>query len=397
MVAGGDTGGAPSDVTLENWQSPAQLHWTFQHLADFLPTAVISRGTGPVADFPSTPVELADIPLYDRTNGRRTTVGEVMAATVTDGWMVTRHGKVLGEFYYEGMHADSPHILMSVSKTLVAMVVGALVSNGVVNPDAELTYYVPALADSGYAGATVRHLLDMRSGIKFSEDYLDPFAEVRLIEQAIGWAPRTVADLPTTMYDFLLTLQQKSPHGGPFEYRSCETDVLGWICEAAAGLPMPQLMSEVLWSKLGARTDATIGIDSAGTGFFDGGINTCLSDLARFGSLFLNGGTSPTGERVVSLSWIADTFAGGLDSRAAFAASPGDNRMPGGMYRNKVWFPYPGNNVLVCLGIHGQMIYVNRAANLVAAKLSSWPLPQDTTKMFPTIAAFDAIAAQLSY
>jgi CubicO group peptidase (beta-lactamase class C family) len=397
MVAGGDTGGAPSDVTLENWQSPAQLHWTFQHLADFLPTAVISRGTGPVADFPSTPVELADIPLYDRTNGRRATVGEVMAATVTDGWMVTRHGKVLGEFYYEGMHADSPHILMSVSKTLVAMVVGALVSNGVVNPDAELTYYVPALADSGYAGATVRHLLDMRSGIKFSEDYLDPFAEVRLIEQAIGWAPRTVADLPTTMYDFLLTLQQKSPHGGPFEYRSCETDVLGWICEAAAGLPMPQLMSEVLWSKLGARTDATIGIDSAGTGFFDGGINTCLSDLARFGSLFLNGGTSPTGERVVSLSWIADTFAGGLDSRAAFAASPGDNRMPGGMYRNKVWFPYPGNNVLVCLGIHGQMIYVNRAANLVAAKLSSWPLPQDTTKMFPTIAAFDAIAAQLSY
>jgi CubicO group peptidase (beta-lactamase class C family) len=397
MVAGGDTGGAPSDVTLENWQSPAQLHWTFQHLADFLPTAVISRGTGPVADFPSTPVELADIPLYDRTNGRRTTVGEVMAATVTDGWMVTRHGKVLGEFYYEGMHADSPHILMSVSKTLVAMVVGALVSNGVVNPDAELTYYVPALGDSGYAGATVRHLLDMRSGIKFSEDYLDPFAEVRLIEQAIGWAPRTVADLPTTMYDFLLTLQQKSPHGGPFEYRSCETDVLGWICEAAAGLPMPQLMSEVLWSKLGARTDATIGIDSAGTGFFDGGINTCLSDLARFGSLFLNGGTSPTGERVVSLSWIADTFAGGLDSRAAFAASPGDNRMPGGMYRNKVWFPYPGNNVLVCLGIHGQMIYVNRSANLVAAKLSSWPLPQDTTKMFPTIAAFDAIAAQLSY
>ena len=41
----------------------------------------------------------------------------------------------------------------------------------------------------------------------------------------------TVPDLPTTMYDFLLTLQQKSPHGGPFEYRSCETDVLGWICE----------------------------------------------------------------------------------------------------------------------------------------------------------------------
>ena len=166
------------------------------------------------------------------------------------------------------------------------------------NPDAELTHYVPALANSGYVGATVRNLLDMRSGIKFSEEYLDPMAEVRLIEQAIGWAPRIVPDLPTTMYDFLVTLQQKSPHGGPFEYRSCETDVLGWVCEAASGLQMPELMSQVLWAKLGARTDATIGVDSVGTGMFDGGINACLSDLARFGSLFLNGGTSLTGERV---------------------------------------------------------------------------------------------------
>jgi CubicO group peptidase (beta-lactamase class C family) len=105
---------------------------------------------------------------------------------------------------------------------------------------------------------------------------------------------------------------------------------------------------------------------------------------------------SLTGERVVSLSWIADSYAGGVDSRSAFAASPDDNRMPGGMYRNQCWFPHPGNNVLLCLGIHGQMIYVNRAANLVAAKLSSWPLPQDANKLFPTIAAFDEIAAALS-
>ena len=172
--------------------------------------------------------------------------------------------------------------------------------------------------------------------------------------------------------------------------------MLGWICEAASGVRMPELMSELLWSKLGADNDATIGVDSVGTGMFDGGINACLRDLARFGSLFLNGGVSLTGEQVVSLSWIADTFAGGVDSRAAFAASPDDNRMPGGMYRNQCWFPYPGNNVLLCLGIHGQMIYVNRAADLVAAKLSSWPLPQDATKLFPTIAAFDEIAATLS-
>lgn len=87
---------------------------------------------------------------------------------------------------------------------------------------------------------------------------------------------------------------------------------------------------------------------------------------------------------MVPLSWIAETFTADIDSRVAFAASPDDNRMPGGMYRNQCWFPYACNNVLLCLGIHGQMIDVNRAADLVAAKLASWPLPQDAGKLFPT-------------
>ena len=79
----------------------------------------------------------------------------------------------------------------------------------------------------------------------------------------------------------------------------------------------------------------------------------------------------------------------------AFANSPGDNRMPGGMYRNQMWFPYEGNDVVLCLGIHGQMVYINRPAQVVAVKLSSWPLPQDAAKLFATLRAFDAIAATL--
>jgi CubicO group peptidase (beta-lactamase class C family) len=395
-VIGGDPGRVPSDLTLDNLQSASYLHWAFQHIADFLPTAAISRGTGPVADLPPAAQTIADITLYDATNDKHTTVGDVMATTATDGWIVVQRGKVIAEQYTGGMVADTPHLLMSVSKSLVATVVGALSGAGVLDVDAELTRYVPAIANSGYAGATVRNLLDMRSGVAFSEEYLNPLAEVRLLEQAIGWAPRTVPDLPSTMYDFLLTLRQESAHGGPFHYRSCETDVLGWVCEAAGGLRMPELMSQLLWSKLGAQNDAIIGIDSVGTGMFDGGINACLRDLVRFGSLFLHQGTSLTGEQVVPTAWIADTLAGGLDSRDAFAASQDDNRMPGGMYRNQMWFPYPGDNVLMCLGIHGQMIYIDRAAELVAAKLSSWPLPQDAGKLFPTMAAFGAIAAALS-
>ena len=70
--------------------------------------------------------------------------------------------------------------------------------------------------------------------------------------------------------------------------------------------------------------------------------------------------------------------------------------MPGGMYRNQFWFPHPDRPVLLCLGIHGQMIYVNRTAGTVAVKLSSWPTPQDSWKLYSTLAAFDAINAEVS-
>jgi CubicO group peptidase (beta-lactamase class C family) len=171
--------------------------------------------------------------------------------------------------------------------------------------------------------------------------------------------------------------------------------MLGWICEAVSGSTMPTLMSHLLWGKIGAESDAVIGVDQYGTGMFDGGINATLRDMARFGSLFLNDGVSLTGERVLSSQWIEQTLAGAPDSREAFADSPGDNRMPGGMYRNQMWFPYEGNDVVLCLGIHGQMVYINRPAQVVAVKLSSWPLPQDASKLFTTLRAFDAIAAEL--
>ena len=252
--------------------------------------------------------------------------------------------------------------------------------------------YVPELGESGYAGATVRHLLDMRSGIRFSEEYLDPNAEVRVLEQAIGWAPRAHPLIPKTMYDFLLTLEQKGPHGGPFEYRSGETDVLGWVCEAAAGRRMSALMSELLWSRLGAEYDIALAVDSAGAGMFDGGICAALRDLARFGTMLVRNGMSMTGEQVVPDWWIQDCLTGDPDSRQAFADSPSETLMPGGMYRNQFWLPYPHQDVMVCLGIHGQMIYANRSTGLVAAKLSSWPEPQHAVKLFSTLRAFDTLA-----
>lgn len=384
----------PAGISLDNWLSPPYAQWSFRHVEHMVPTAVIPCGTGPVAALPATSAATADIAVVS-TGGIATTVGAVMAATATDAWAVAHRGSMVAEEYFDGMGPHSRHLLFSVSKSLVGAVVGALHGAGAMQLDAPVTPYVPALANSGYAGATVRHLLDMRSGIAFSENYDDPAAEIHLLDQAMGWAPKRSPDGPATLYEFLTSLRQKAIHGGPFEYRSCETDVLGWICEAVGGQRMPELMSELLWSRIGAQCDATIGVDAVGSGFFDGGISACLTDMIRFGSLFVRDGVSLTGQQVVPAAWIADTLAGGPDSREAFAASPDDTELPGGMYRNQMWFPYPGNDVVLCLGMCGQMIYVNRAAEMVAAKLSTQPNSHEP-HMLDTLRAFDAVAYELA-
>jgi CubicO group peptidase (beta-lactamase class C family) len=380
----------PTGISLDNWLSAPYSHWSFQHVEEFVPTEAIPRGTGSTAALPVASARVAEIPVTS-IGGAPRTVGGVMDGTATDGWAVAHRGSMLVEEYLDGLGAQTRHLVFSVSKSLVAAVVGGLHGAGAIELDAPVTAFVPALANCGYAGATVRHLLDMRSGIAFSENYDDPAAEIHSLDQAMGWAPKSSRDVPSTLQDFLLTLRQKSAHGGPFEYRSCETDVLGWICEVAGGQRMPELMSGLLWSRIGAQCDASIGVDAVGTGLFDGGISACLTDMIRFGSLFLRDGVSLTEQQVVPAAWIADTLDGGPDSRQAFAASPDDNEMPGGMYRNQMWFPYPGSNVVLCLGMCGQMIYVNRAAEMVAAKLSTQPHSHEP-HMLDTLRAFDAVA-----
>ena len=191
----------PFPVTLDNWQTAEQVGWTFCHIAEILPTATISRGSERAVPLSRRITPFADLSCRD-ADGESTTVGAIMKATDTDGWMVVHDCTLVAEQYAGVMEADTLHLLMSVSKSIVGILVGALAGQGVINVDEQVAAYVPVLEGSGYRGATVRQLLDMRSGIAFSEDYLNPDAEVRVLEQAVGWAPRRSPDVPKTLRGF---------------------------------------------------------------------------------------------------------------------------------------------------------------------------------------------------
>ena len=121
-------------------------------------------------------------------------------------------------------------------------------------------------------------------------------------------------------------------------------------------------------------------------------LSTTLRDLARFGEMIARGGTTENGERVLSAEWVDDIFTGAEDSAKIFAASPSGRSYPGGMYRSQFWLPSADRNVVIGIGIHGQMLYIDRATQTVGIKLSSDPEPVSLAAQHGTLAMFEAIA-----
>jgi CubicO group peptidase (beta-lactamase class C family) len=380
-----------SQVTLANWQDPPFNRWAFQHMRELIPSHPIPAGQP--APLPGGP-PLGN-PSVTRVDGSTTTVEDVLTGTYTDAFVVLHDGQVVAEQYYGDMTAGTKHLLMSVSKSILSCVAGVLAGQGLLDLQAPVTAYVPEASDSGYAGATIRDLLDMRTGVAFRETYTELDAEVRVMERSMGWRPAQPGD-PAGTYPYLASLGSAGPHGGEFTYRSADSDMLGWACERVSGRRVADLISALVWQPIRAERDAEITCDPLGTAIPDGGISATARDLARFGQMLVDDGMAH-GRIVVPAGWLADVRHPEPGVREAFAATDNEYVLPGGWYRSQFWvIPGPCGPVLVCLGIHGQLVYADRAARTAVVKMSSWPDAQNAAYLLDTLRSCAAIAERLS-
>ena len=143
---------------------------------------------------------------------------------------------------------------------------------------------------------------------------------------------------------------------------------------------------------MGAAQEAFITLDRHGAPRTAGGICTSLADLARFGEV-MRGRGAFNGRRIIPARWIDDILQAG----DAVAWSRGElvSLFPEGRYRSKWYVPAPSSRVLCAIGIHGQWIYVDFDAGMVAVKQSSQPIPADDAMDHLTLALMRAIAGEL--
>jgi CubicO group peptidase (beta-lactamase class C family) len=298
-VASGEEGGYTlreatefrNQWTLENWDEGGPLmRYVFLNMTEFWNHSVIDRGDV----VRSLPLSLRDdvANFLTMTEDGPAPLATYVNNSTVNGALILHKGEIVFEVYPR-MRKEDKHLNMSVSKGYTATMIAILEDSELIDVSKPVDSYLPALAESGWAGVAVLDVLDMASGIGCLEheegSFTNPDTCYYQYEASLGWLPATDATMDST-FDYIATLKSHRPAGEAFEYTSPNTFVLGWLAEEISGQTFADFLSQEIWQKMGAESDGIIVAPHRGVPIASGGTSSTLRDMARFGLLFTPSG-----------------------------------------------------------------------------------------------------------
>jgi CubicO group peptidase (beta-lactamase class C family) len=344
--------------------------WTFTHMNWVLPSERIAKG------------EPNPLPRENELLGLD--LDELHRRTNTTAFVVLRDGMLVHEAYPGTFARPGARMqLFSVSKSVLSMMVGiAVVDRAISSLDDPVVAYVPDFRGSAYADVTIAQLLDMTSGVGDLEVWDVEDSGIKRFERAVaggGDVRQIVKAAPRT-----------GTAGERFNYSTFDSQVLGWVLEAATGETLARYASRRLWQKIGAEHDAYYWLTRGKprTAIGAGSLNATARDLARLGQVMADDGLA-AGERVVPADWVRRSRV----PRHA-VGTLGPSGYPHYGYANHWWTL--DNGAFTAVGVHGQYLFVDPAARVVIVKCSAWPTQDDPARDEETITALKAIATRLS-
>ena len=376
-----------------SWFRFPQTRWSYSHVRQLVPTSVVRRGSGPVAVLPRNERTDIDAVTFRPIGGIATlTWAQSLDANYTDGILILHRGQVIYERYFGVLTPERQHLAFSVSKSFVATLAATLVAEGKLNDASKVADYVPELGTSGIGDATIRELLDMTTALTYVEDYVAVDSAAWQLSRAGGFLVRPEGYKgPESFFDYFKTLTKSGTHGDKFSYKTVNTDVLGAVLRRVSNQSLSDLLSERIFSKLGAEHDAFFAVDSTGTEFAGAALNLTLRDLARFGEMMRLDGRF-NGQQIVPKAVVDDTRRGGDPARFALA---GYATLPGWSYRNMWWISHNEHGAYTARGIHGQAIYIDPKAEMVITRFASHPLAANVNLDPMSLPAYHAVARHL--
>jgi CubicO group peptidase (beta-lactamase class C family) len=303
---------------------------------------------------------------------------EFLERTYTNALLVVKDGHIVSEIYRNGSDERSRFIGWSMTKSITSVLLGcALEERRIDSLDTPIARYLPELAGGGYDGASIRQVMQMRSGVDYEEryDFENPGTAA---SNHIAALVRNTARFA----DAARAIERIHAPGERFQYKTLDTAVLGWLVERVTEGSVAAYTAQCLWEPLGAESDGYYILDGPpgiGREFSGAGFNATLRDFGRFGQMMLDGGVA-NGRRIVSADWV----------RESTQPSHAEDSRRGGY--GLQWWTMGGSDAYSAIGLQGQYVYVDPATRTVVVKLSYFP-PGDNTALDGETLAFMAAAS----
>ena len=371
-----------SQVTMANYRDYPTSRWAFRNAGAPMHAVMIPRG-GNIRQFAAASrPEMAEFKVVDH-QGEAKGFDQLFKDNYADGLVIAQGQKVLHERYFSDFSEHDAHIWFSMSKSLASTAFGLLVDQGLVDLQASPAKYIPELVGSGFERVSIQQVLDHGTSIDFHETYTNvdsDFARYYAPALNMGWMPGAADVQPDNaeiygVHDFLGRFIKPDPDrvpGDNFDYNSANADVLGWLIARLSGQPFQDYIEDNIWSKIGAEHDAYILVDRAYMPAVTGGMNSTARDAMRFGMMVRDRGEY-NGQRIIPASWIDATLDVSDRLLANMQANTKYQNESWSAYHNMWWILDAAAGEYCAVGIHGQVIYINRRADTVMVWFSSQP------------------------
>lgn len=303
-------------------------------------------------------------PVIIRTQDGNFDLFDYVSRNRVAGLLVLKDGRIALEEYQFGNDAATHWLSMSMAKSIATTLVGAAILEGHVRSvDEPITAYLPELSGSGYDGVSIRHVLQMTSGVRWDDTHTEPASERRAMLEL------QLAQQPGAIMRYIAGRPRVAAPGTAWNYSTGETHIVGALLRAATGRWLSDYLSERVWARVGMESDATWwlespgGLEVAGSGF-----GATLRDYGRFGLFVMNDGIID-GTRILPEGWMREASAprqvGGSQVEYGYMWWPVADR--GGSFAEGAYS---------ARGIFGQYMYVNPVQRVVIVVWSARSKPK---------------------
>lgn len=341
------------------------MAWNFKNLHRIFPTVNVYRN-GPVKPLARRPMKEIGEYVVDTPAGPMSFESFIESNQSTAmGVVVLHEGDIVFERYPRMQEYEKP-IYWSTSKIFTATLIRMLEERGEIDVSRPIEHYIPELTESGYAGISVRHILDMASGLDCADEYENWEDCYYVYSMSIGDGFRT-EDAPDNPYEFVATydFKREAPPGTKFSYSGVNTFILGWLVEEVMGMPFQDAFTKEIWYHIGAESDAAYIAPRYGIPVTHGGFISRMRDLARFGLLFTPSYKVVSDKKIISDSHV-ELLRNGGDPKLLRNAGVPDVEQNGIKHNVYQWDAIFANDNFFKGGWAGQGLIVNPTRNTVA-------------------------------